>query len=208
MSAIRILIVEDEPLIAAEIASCLNQIDYLVCGKAYNLATARAMLESLQPDAVIVDINLEGGQEGIELAAHIHEQYHIPFIFLSSYADRPTLEAAKVCEPAGYIVKPFTEKGLLASLEIALYNFAQRRKNQLPSLQLDHLNRNLLTPLTQREFDLLGLIWEGYTNQQMAEKLFVSVNTVKTHLKNLYLKLDVNSRTGAIAHAQELMGRG
>ena len=208
MSAIRILIVEDEPLIAAEIASCLNQIDYSVCGKAYNLETAKAMLESLQPDAVIVDINLEGGQEGIELAAHIHEQYHIPFIFLSSYADRPTLEAAKVCEPAGYIVKPFTEKGLLASLEIALYNFAQRQKNRLPALQLDHLNRNLLTPLTQREFDLLGLIWEGYTNQQMAEKLFVSVNTVKTHLKNLYLKLDVNSRTGAIAHAQELMGRG
>ncbi len=207
MSAIRILIVEDEPLIAAEVAACLGQADYEVCGKAYSLATARALLDSRQPDAVILDINLEGGMEGIELAAYIHQHCHIPFLFLTAYASPEVLDAAKVTEPAGFIVKPFTEKGLLASLEVGLYNYAQRRKTSLPPLYPEAINRHLRAPLTRREFDLLALLWEGYTNQQMAERLFVSVNTVKTHLKNLYLKLEVNSRTAAIARAQALMAR-
>jgi DNA-binding NarL/FixJ family response regulator len=207
MSAIRILIVEDEPLIAAEVEACLSQADYQVCGKAYDRATAKAMLRSQQPDVVILDINLEGGLEGIELAAQIHRDNHIPFLFLTSYASPDVLDAAKVTEPAGFIVKPFTEKGLLASLEVAIYNFAQRRKTSLPTLQRETINQRLLSPLTQREFDLLALLWEGYTNHQMAERLYVSINTVKTHLKNCYLKLEVNNRTAAIVKAQELMGQ-
>ncbi len=207
MSEIRILIVEDEPLIAAEIAASLNQIDYQVSGKAYDVKTAKALLKEHTPDAVLLDINLAGGREGIELARHIQQEYQIPFIFLSSYADRSTLDAAKVTEPAGYIVKPFTEKSLLAGLEIALYNYSQQRNTGQAALKLETLNLALPSPLTSREFTLLNLLREGYTNHQMAEKLFLSVNTIKTHLKNLYSKLDVNTRTAAVARAQEIMAR-
>lgn len=204
MSEIRILIVEDEPVIAAEIAACLDQLDYCVSGKAYTLPAALDQLKNNPPDTVLLDINLGEGREGIEIARQINRDYHLPFLFLTSYADRATLEAAKRTAPAGYIVKPFTEKDLLAGIEIALYNYAQRQKSGLPALDRAALNRRLLAPLTDREFELLQLLREGYTNQQLAEKSFVSVNTVKTHLKNLYLKLDARTRTEAIRRAQLL----
>jgi DNA-binding NarL/FixJ family response regulator len=203
---IRILIVEDDPLIAAEIAACLDEIDYAVSGRAADRATAIQQLERNPPDAVLLDINLEGGAEGIELADIINRRYRLPIIFLTSYADKGTLDAAKKTEPAGYIVKPFTEKDLRAGLEIALYNFSQKRNRAAPALQLDKINRTLRTPLTRREFELLVMLKEGLTNRQMAEALFVSANTVKTHLKNLFLKLDVASRTAAVARAGEMMG--
>lgn len=204
MSEIRILIVEDDPLIAAEICSCLNQIDYLVSGKAYNQADALRQLAQNTPDAVLLDINLEGGTEGITIGEHINQGYQLPIIFLTSYADRATLDKAKLLRPSGYIVKPFTERDLLAGLEIALYNFGQERRIKFPVHELSMINAKLLSPLTQREYDLLQLLWEGLTNQQMAERLFVSVNTVKTHLKNLFLKLNVKTRTAVIRRVQEL----
>jgi DNA-binding NarL/FixJ family response regulator len=202
---IRILIVEDDPLIAAEIADCLDELDYSVSGKAADRAAAIQQLERNPPDAVLLDINLEGGAEGIELADIINRRYRLPIIFLTSYADKGTLDAAKKTEPAGYIVKPFTEKDLLAGLEIALYNFSQKLHRAAPPLQLDKLNRALPTALTRREFELLVMLKEGRTNRQMAERLFVSANTVKTHLKNLFLKLDVASRTAAVARAGEVI---
>ena len=204
MSEIRILIVEDEPVIAAEIAACLDQLDYCVSGKAYTLPAALDQLKNNPPDAVLLDINLGEGQEGIEIAGRINREHHLPFLFLTSYAVRATLEAAKRTGPAGYIVKPFTEKDLLAGIEIALYNYAQLQNARRPDLDRATLDRRLLSPLTDREFELLQLLREGYTNRQMAEKSFVSVNTVKTHLKNLYLKLDARTRTEAIRRAQLL----
>lgn len=202
-----ILIVEDDPLIAAEIAACLDEIDYAVSGKAADRAAAIQQLERNPPDAVLLDINLEGGMEGIELAEIINRRYRLPIIYLTSYADKGTLDAAKKTEPAGYIVKPFTEKDLLAGLEIALYNFSQKSDRTTPPLQPDIINRALSTPLTRREFELLVMLKEGRTNRQMAQSLFVSTNTVKTHLKNLFLKMNVASRTAAVARAGEMMER-
>ena len=158
MSEIRILIVEDDPVIAAEIEACLNQLDYRVSGKAYTPRAALDRMQSDPPDAVLLDINLAGGQEGIGIAEMINREYHLPFLFLTSYADRATLEAAKHTRPAGYIVKPFTEKDLLAGIEIALYNHAQQQKQAFPDLELQAINQGLLSPLTQREFDLLLLL--------------------------------------------------
>jgi DNA-binding NarL/FixJ family response regulator len=205
MSEIRILIVEDDPLIAEEIRQSLDELDYQVCGKAYTPANALRQLDIQRPDLVLLDINLAGGAEGLDIAAAINHLYRIPFVFLTSYADRATLDRAKLLEPAGYIVKPFTEKDLLAGLEIALYNFARRHHQHFLRLDREQINRHLLSGLTQREFDLLKLIWEGYTNQQMAVQLFVSVNTIKTHLKNLYLKLGATSRTTALQRIRSLV---
>ena len=205
MSPIRILIVEDDPLIAAEIADCLLQLNYTVSGKAYTVASAMRLLAEQCSDAVLLDINLAGGQEGIQLAEHIRQHYQLPFVFLSSYADRATLEAAKHTEPAGYIVKPFTERDLLAGLEIALFNHTRKRDRAQPELTIERLNAHLLSPLTEREFELLQLMRDGSTNQQIANSLFVSLNTVKTHLKNLFLKLGVSTRTAAVEKARQLM---
>ena len=127
----------------------------------------------------------------------------IPFVFLTSYADKATLERAKHTNPMGYIVKPFNEKDLFATLEIALFNYSQR---QHPiSLNLDVLNERLLSQLTAKEFDILKDIYEGRTNNQMAERNFISVNTVKSHIKKIYDKLDVHSRSQAIVKIREMM---
>lgn len=204
-SECKILIVEDEPLIAEHIATYLNNADFMVSGIAYDVDEARQLLRTSSPDAVILDINLDGETDGIQLAEFINKNYQLPFLFLTSYADRDTLERAKKVEPWGYIVKPFNEKTLQATLEIAISNFAQRTNQLAPGIQLEKLNRHLSTPITPREFEVLQLIYEGQTNRQIAGTLFVSTNTVKRHINNAYLALEATSRSTAIARLRELM---
>lgn len=202
MSEIRILIVEDDPLIAADIEQCLNNIDFSISGIAYDPDEALFQLNNNTPDAVILDINLGEEKDGVDIAAIIHKDYHLPFIYLTSHADRSTLDRAKKTFPSGYVVKPFDEKDLLSNLEIALYNHAQRQTAVQPQLSLVLINKHLMKPLSEREFDVLQHMYEGKTNNQMAESMFVSVNTIKTHIANIYLKLDVPSRTAAIARVR------
>ncbi len=199
MSEIRILVVEDDPLIAADIEQCLNNIDFRVSGVAYDPDEAFLQLKTNTPDAVILDISLGEEKDGIDIASIIHQEYHLPFIYLTSHADRGTLDRAKKTFPSGYVVKPFDEKDLLTSLEIALYNHAQKQTAANPQLSLVLINKHLPKPLSEREFDVLQHMYEGKTNNQMAEAMFVSVNTIKTHIANIYLKLDVPSRTAALA---------
>jgi len=199
MIEIRILVVEDDPLIAADIEQCLNNINFQVSAVVHTYDDALYQLQHNLPDAVLMDINLEDEKDGIDIGEVINNTYKLPFIYLSSHADRQTLERAKKTFPAGYIVKPFDERDLLANLEIALYNYALKNNVKQPHLSHAVINKHILKPLSEREFEILQAIYEGKTNQQMAEILFLSVNTIKTHIANIYLKLDVASRTAAIA---------
>ena len=196
-----ILVVEDEPLIAMDIEQTLNNIDFAVSAVVHTYADALHQLKTNTPEAVLLDINLEDEKDGIDIAHVINEQYHLPIVFLTSHADKNTLDRAKKTQPAGYIVKPFEEKDLLAGMEIALYNFSMRNSNK-PTLSLANINKHILSQISEREFDVLVAIYEGKTNMQMADSLFVSVNTIKTHISNIYIKLDVASRTAAIARVR------
>lgn len=205
MVEINILIIEDDPFISLDIEQCLNKIDYKISGIAYDTEEALLQLEKNTPDAVLLDISLGNKEmDGIDIAAIINEKYQIPFLFLTSHADRVTLEKAKKTFPSGYIVKPFSEPSLLAALEIALYNYAKQQSSMQPKLSFSLINKNLQTALSEREFEVLQQINEGKTNQQMAEILFVSVNTIKTHIANIYSKLNVASRTAAMATIRRL----
>ena len=205
MDEIKVLIVEDEPVIAKNISMYLNNNDFVVSGIAYDDEEAMIQLQTNTPDAVVLDISLDSMKDGIDIAHYINSHNKIPFIFLTSYADKETIEKAKQVEPAGYIVKPFNEKTLLATLEIAISNHAGKTNALSPSLDLQKLNRHLLSTLTEREFDVLQHIYNGKTNHQIAEILFVSVNTIKAHIKNGYLKLDTSSRSTTIKRLRELM---
>jgi DNA-binding NarL/FixJ family response regulator len=205
MSKLKVLIVEDEPVIAENIAVYLDNNDFEVSGIAYDSEEALQQLKANVPDAVILDINLDSSKDGIEIAAHINQRHQLPFLFLTSYSDKDTLTRAKEVKPAGYIVKPFNEKTLLAALEIAISNHAAEKNHHLPLLNFEKINRQLDNPLTDREFEIAQQIYEGITNSQMAEKLFIAVNTVKTHVKNLFFKLEVSARLAAIARLRELM---
>lgn len=196
MSDIRVLIVEDEPLIAEDISDFLGDINYFPAGIAYDSETALDMLINRHPDIVLLDITIEGSINGIEIAHIIRKKYNIPFVFLTSHSDKNTLDKAKLTLPYGYIVKPFNEKDLLSTLEMALFRHANENKNSIPTLEI--INAKLDSHLTEKEYTCLLQLTEGATNKQMAEKQFVSINTIKTHLKNLFLKLDAPNRTTAV----------
>jgi len=205
VNEIRVLIVEDEPVIATNLSMYLNNNDFSVSGIAYDFDEAVLQLRQNTPDAAILDIGMELNDDGIHLAELINSRYKIPFIFVTSYADRETLQKAKRVEPSGYIVKPFNEKTLLASLEIAISNHANKINHTVPGLDLQRINKHLLSSLTEREFEVLQNIYVGKTNNQIAETLFLSVNTIKAHIKSSYLKLDTSSRATTINRLRELM---
>lgn len=205
MSDIRVLIVEDEPLIAEDIAQGLEKNEFLVSAVVYSKEDAIEQLETNLPDMVLLDINLGGEMSGIDIAEKINAVYNIPFLFVTSYSDKHTIEKAKFTEPSGYIVKPFNEASLYSTLEIAFYNHAQKNKRKFPELSFNKINQHLTDPVSEREFSLLQLIYDGKTNKQIADALFISTNTVKKHINNAYLKLNAGSRTSAIARLRELM---
>lgn len=197
------LVVEDDPLVADDLSLCIQDLGYQVIGPANDFATARQLLEERLPDLVFLDIDLGGEETGIDVASLINREYKIPFIFLTAFSDQQTLEEVKDQFPAGFVLKPFDENRLRAAIQIAFHNYYSIIRFHLTGL--DRLNKALVEPLTRRETELLQLLCSGKSNQELANALFVSINTVKTHLKNLYLKLDVGNRAEAIIRVQHWM---
>ncbi|HLU94798.1 MAG TPA: response regulator transcription factor [Membranihabitans sp.] len=202
MYEIRVLVVEDDPLIAEDIREFLTNVDYNVVGVEHHKEGALKSLKNNLPDVVLLDINLDNAMDGFEIARHINEIYQIPFLYLTSYSGKSVVDQAKQTKPMGYIVKPFEERELFASIEVAMYNHSQRSNPQYMSFEA--LNKKLLTKLTSKEYEILLDIYEGKPNKQIAQKHFISINTVKTHIQNLYTKLSTNSRTSTIARMREL----
>ncbi len=124
MSHVKLLIVEDEMIIANDMKMMLETIGYDVCGIAKSIERAITILNENKPDLALVDINLGKGMEGIELGRMINDHYHIPFIFCTSYSDRKTIDEAKPLHPAAYLLKPFNKEDLFVSIELALVNYS------------------------------------------------------------------------------------
>ncbi len=162
-------------------------------------------LENSSPDAVILDIKPDSEMDGIDLARVNNDKHPVPFIFLTSYAGKEMPEHGKKVKPGGYIVKPFNKNTILASLEIAIYNFAQTTNQNLPKPAIEKINKHLISPVSDREFDVLKLIYNGKTNQQVADEFYVSVDIIKKHINSAYLKSDGDSRTSVIVRLRELM---
>jgi DNA-binding LytR/AlgR family response regulator len=120
MTKTKILISEDEVIIAEDIAACLEELGYETCAIDTGEDTLD-MIQETQPDLVLLDINLRGKADGVEIGSQIKERFNIPFIYLTAYADAATVDRAKKTEPDGFLVKPFDEKSLRSAIEIALY---------------------------------------------------------------------------------------
>ena len=190
--SLKILIVEDEAIIAEDIAATLKSNDYEVLGKAFTVHQALDMIYTRHPDLILLDISLKGDMDGIDIATIIRDKYKLPFIFITAFSDTITLERAKYTMPYGYIVKPFKDKDLLAAIEMAHYRYTAENVDKLPSL--DTINKIYSTNISKTEYSIINLIWEGKTNAQIAESVFVSINTIKTHISNIFLKLKVHSK--------------
>jgi len=120
MVAERILVVEDERVVARDIEKRLKKLGYVVPASVASGEAAVEKVAELQPDLVLMDIRLKGRMDGIEAAEQIRDDFDTPVIYLTAYVDDATLQRAKVTEPFGYIVKPFDERDLQVAIEVAL----------------------------------------------------------------------------------------
>ena len=121
MLKVNILVVEDESIVSKDIQNTLTKLGYQVVGAASTGEKALSIVKSETPNIVLMDIMLKGDMNGIETAKNIKANHNIPVIFLTAYADEATLNKAKLAEPYGYIIKPFKEQDLQATIEMALY---------------------------------------------------------------------------------------
>jgi PAS domain S-box-containing protein len=121
MEKAKVLIVEDEAIIAMEIESQLQRLGYEVTSLVDNGEEAIKKAESDKPDLILMDIRIKGEMDGIEAANIIRSQFEIPIIFMTAYHDQKRLERAKFTIPYGYLLKPVQETGLKVNLEMALY---------------------------------------------------------------------------------------
>ncbi len=122
MRYLNIYIVEDEPLIAATIKAALLKQGYNVVGDAEDVITALKDIAILQPDLILVDIQLDGSKDGVDLAQELDKQ-QIPYLYLTSQTDPETIQRVKNTQPLGYIVKPFTEHSLRSNIELAWHTY-------------------------------------------------------------------------------------
>ena len=117
----QILIVEDERIVADDIKMSLEKLGYAVPAVVCSGEEAVKKAEELRPDLVLMDIVLEKKMNGIDAASIIRSRLDIPIVYLTAYSDKKTIEKAKESEPFGYILKPFDDRELHSSIEIALY---------------------------------------------------------------------------------------
>ena len=166
MSKVKILVVEDESIVSKDIQHSLKRLGYSVCGSASSADKALELVDSENPDIVLMDIMLKGDMNGIEAAEIIKRNRRIPVIFLTAYADDVTLSKAKVSEPYGYIIKPFKEIDLHTSIEMALYKHKKESE-------------------VEKERDLLYSLVEGKDSREF---IFVKSNSklVKLNTKEIY----------------------
>lgn len=196
MSTINILIVEDEPLIALDISRKLEKLEYNILDVCHSAKDALKALKRETPDFVLLDIHLGQGDDGISVGEYIHNHLKIPFVYLTSFSDSKTIQRAKYTGPKGYLVKPFKAQDLFSTIEIALFNHQTQQHSGLPDME--GINHSLEKKITPKEYDILVDINAGYSNQELADKHFISLNTVKTHVKKLFGKFQVDSRTQLI----------
>ncbi|MBP9102713.1 MAG: DNA-binding response regulator [Chitinophagaceae bacterium] len=192
MDALNILILEDEPIIAMDLKDFCIELGHNVVAVCYNYTQALQQAELRNPNFALVDIRIGDKDDGITFGKKLTEEFGIPFIYITSFFDDNTLSQAKSTFPSGYLVKPISRGGLTAAIQVGASNFSKWQPNT-QSLT-EKMKKISNATLTNREVETIQHLMQGKTNHEIAESQFVTINTVKTHLKNIYLKFDVESR--------------
>lgn len=175
MKHLKIGIVEDDLIIAASIEMTLAQIGYQPVAPVRNYADALKMIASENPDLLLLDITLEGKQNGIELALKVNEDFGIPFIFLTSYSDPATVNRAKQANPYAYLVKPFNESDLFSAIEIAFNNFNRENKSARQSVKY------LKDAIFIKEGELFHKVEMKDILYVQSDNVYLNIYTAKNH---------------------------
>lgn len=181
----KILIVEDEFIVANDLKMILKKGGYNVVGIASSAAQARTMIAAKKPDWVLLDIILKGSETGIDLAKELNRS-KTPFLFISANTNQSTLEAVKKTQPYGFMVKPFREKDLLVMLDIARYRYA-----------LEHQVSTPLTDTNRQTSAFNGIIG----NSQSLKEILNRINIVAPTETSVLITGESGTGKERVAHA-------
>jgi PAS domain S-box-containing protein len=176
MTSPKVIVVEDEIVLAMELEEKLTEMGYTVVARVTSGEDALSKAEELAPDLVLMDIRLDGEMDGIEAAAQIRQLHYVPIVYLTAYADDKTLKRAKLTEPYGYLVKPYSERELRITIDMALHKAQMEKRLRVSeerfravfesaedlifvkdrSLKYTHANRAMLKLLSLSESQVLG----------------------------------------------------
>lgn len=188
----KVFIVDDHYMVIEGIRSLLqNESGIEWTGHATNAESCLAFLQRQQPDVILMDINLPD-KSGIELCHDVKTKYPaIRILGLSTFNQRSFIEKMMENGASGYLLKNAGREELLKGIEMAM-----QRKSYMSheaALSLRSTDSQTLPILTRREKEILELIATGLTNQEIADKLFISYTTVDTHRKNLLQKFEAKN---------------
>ena len=188
----RILVVEDDTLSRELLCHLLKQLEYEVLTPATTFKDAIKTFNVEQPDLVILDVQLNGKNQGIDVANYIRNHSGTPFIYLTAHTDQKVLELAKATMPYAYLVKPFEKDDIRIGVELALSNHAWFKKGNEAVIEEE------IPAFTPMEKVILRKIAQDVSTRQMAMELHISESTVKNHRHNICKKLDLPATTHSL----------
>lgn len=200
----RVLIIEDDPEIRSSFTMIVDSSQKFTVVNSYsNCEDAIKHLHTDKPDIVLMDVELPGGMNGIKGTKIIKDKSpNSDIIMVTVYEDSEMVYEALKSGASGYITKSANYMELLSALDEITRGGAPM-SSKIARMVIDNFHLNPNTPLTKRETEILQLISEGKTYTQISEELFISKETSKTHIKNIYSKLQVRSKSEAIARANQ-----
>ncbi|MBF0465995.1 MAG: response regulator [Nitrospirae bacterium] len=198
MKDARVLIVEDEGIIAMNLKRKLEKFGAIVTSVVPSSEEAISKAETDKPDIILMDIVIQGDMDGIDTAAEITKHADIPIIFMTAYADEKLLERAKITEPYGYIIKPSNDKEIQITLKMALYKHKMekyRKSAEYKDMLLKEIHHRVKNNF-QIVTSLLSLQSESITDETLRNVFIDSYNRIRTmsmiHTK-LYKSADLST---------------
>ncbi len=203
---IRVLIADDHHVVRRGLLFFLKtQKDIEVVGEAKNGHEAVSLAESIQPDIILMDLVMPE-LDGIQATKRIKAKFpKIEILMLTSFSDRDHVVPAMEAGAAGYQLKDIEPYELVLSIRRIMRGENTLHPEATTTLEMDRQEAqnapHSLNPLTPREQDVLAELTKGKSNREIASSLFVTEKTVKTHISNIFTKLQVQDRTQAALYA-------
>lgn len=198
---IRVLLVDDHPVVRAGLSAVLNTGDDIdVVAQAGTGREALDVLASTQVDVVVSDIQMPQ-MDGVELTAELGRIGGPPVLILTTFDTENLIVAAMNAGAQGYLLKDAPPEELTRAVRAV--NEGRPVMSDQVTVALTRRLTQPRTSLSARELEILQAVATGHTNKEIAQELFISQATVKTHLVHIFDKLGVDNRTSAVAKARE-----
>ncbi len=184
----RIIIIEDERIVAQNVTDLLTQEGFDIAGVADSYDSGLKLFLATEPELVLCDVRIKGTLTGVDLMKHLKKSFDFKIIYVTAYGDEALLAETQSTSPAAFVIKPYTEKQLLVSIRLAMGSAPQQPSNSMADPKL-----NAYEELSLREKQVLALVGKGKTSKEISEELFISPLTVETHRKNILKKMEFDS---------------